>query len=880
MSAGRLGNKASSVYGLVIAVAVCMLLVTPALAAVPRKVSQEVPYGPYVDQIVFSEVSEETDALEKLNAGDLHLWLWGIETPEGLATADELPNVDYVNTYPGMYDLFVNPLPYVNITGVGPRFNPFGIREVREALNWLVDREYIAKEVLGGLGYPQYTVYTPYAIADYARTYPKMLELEVKYSHDFEKANETIAEALINAGCTFEDGKWYDPDGNLIELYFVIRTEDMRKDIGDYVASLLEDIGFTVHRDYGTLWKAIPKVYGGISDWHLYTEGWAFEAMTAYDDSIAYYMYCSPWTGAVFEYYTPSPRLVELTEKLLNAEYSNMTERLGWIEEVNELCLEDSTRVWLIVQVSPFPYNTGVTNISYDLVSGFWSIYTLRTTRFPDEIGGTLKVGIKAFPGDAFNPVGGFKWLYSVHVRHVVTDTYGVYIHPHTGIYIPIRETFSVETAGPDGNLSVPEDALLFDPAAEDWKKVGSGVVATSAVTLNFDFGKWHHGEDMTMADIFAAIAHAYLVAYEDSDIYDPWAVTPGQELFIASCKGIKVVNDTALTVYIDYWHIDPTYIAAAADVWTGTPWELYALMDAAVSANELAFSDSKAEALGVEWLDLARGPSLDILADHLADLKAANYIPDYMKDADLPACAKVTDDVATARWNALDSWYTDHGHFFVSNGPFYLESIDATAKTITVKAFRNYVYKADRWDDLVTPKIPEITAEIPSTIIAVPGLTVTIPITSTLKGAPYSDVDVKFILIDSEGNVALEKTPTWDEATHAFKVVLTEEELSLLPLGTYTAYVVAIPKEAAVPEVISKSITIVPLSVYVEDKISAMNATLSSQIAELESTVSDLEAQLAAARASARNAMYAGVGVGVIGIVIAAVAIALAKKS
>ena len=233
-----------------------------------------------------------------------------------------------------------------------------------------------------------------------------------------------------------------------------------------------------------------------------------------------------------------------------------------------------------------------------------------------------------------------------------------------------------------------------------------------------------------------------------------------------------------------------------------------------------------------------------------------------------------------SARWNALDGWYTDHGHFFVSNGPFYLESIDTVAKTITVKAFRDYVYKANRWDSLVTPKIPEITTEIPSPIVVVPGLTVTIPITSTLEGVPYSDVDIKFILMDSEGNVALEKTPTWDEATHAFKVVLTEEELGLLPLGTYTAYVVAIPKEAAVPKVISKSVIIVPVMVYVEARMSAMNATLSSQIAELESTVSDLEAQLAAARASARTAMYAGVGVGVIGIAIAAVAIALAKKS
>ena len=63
MSMERLGNKVSSVYGLVIAVAICLLLITPALAAVPHRVSQEIPYGPYVDQIVFSEVSEETDAL-------------------------------------------------------------------------------------------------------------------------------------------------------------------------------------------------------------------------------------------------------------------------------------------------------------------------------------------------------------------------------------------------------------------------------------------------------------------------------------------------------------------------------------------------------------------------------------------------------------------------------------------------------------------------------------------------------------------------------------------------------------------------------------------------------------------------------------------------
>jgi len=876
MSMERLGNKASGVYGLVIAVAICLLLITPALAAVPHKVSQEIPYGPYVDEIVFSEVSEETDALEKLNAGDLHLWLWGIETPEGLATADELPNVDYIKTYSGTYNLFINPLPYVNISGE-PRFNPFGIREVREALNWLVDREYIAEEIMGGLGYPDYTVYMPFLIGDYFRVLPKMIELEAEYSHDFDKAREVIFEALTDAGCTFKDGKWYDPDGNLIELYFVIRTEDKRKDIGDYIAGLLEELGFTVHRDYGTKEKAIPKVYGGITDWHLYTEGWAFEAMTAYEDTIAYFMYCSPWTGAVFEYYTPERRLVELAEKLLNAEYANMTERLSWIEEINELCLKDSTRVWLVDQVMPFPYNTGVTNISYDLVAGFWSLYTLRTTRFPDTIGGTLKVGIKGFPADAFNPVGGFKWIYSTHVRTVIMDSYGVYPHPHTGIYIPIRETFSVETAGPEGVLPVPEDALIFDPATKDWKTVGEGVNATSAVTLNFDFGKWHHGEDMTMADIFAAIAHVYLVAYNESDIYDPWAVTGGQELFISTCKGIKVLNNTALTVYIDYWHIDPTYIAALADVWTATPWELYALMDAAVSEHKLAFSDSMAESWGVEWLDLARGPSLDILKDYLADLKARNHFPTYMGDPDLPDVAKLDASKASARWAALDAWYTDHGHFFVSNGPFYLENIDPVAKTITVKAFRNYVYKADRWDGLAVP-IPKIGLEVPARVV--PGLPATINVTSTFKGEPYSLVDVRISIVNPEGETVIEKTATWDESVSKFVVTLSEEETGTLLPGIYKVYAIATPHGTAVLKVETKGLVVIPVMVYIESQIDALEASLEHDIAELQSTVSDLETQLAAARAAARNAMYAGVGVGVIGIAIAAVAIALAKKS
>ncbi|RLI13382.1 hypothetical protein DRO33_01390, partial [Candidatus Bathyarchaeota archaeon] len=761
--------------------------------------SEELPYGPYVDAIEYYLEPDEADMLEKLNTGERHLWIWAIMTPEGLRTADEMPNVDYFISYSGMDDLFVNPLPRVKIAGED-RFNPFGIREVREALNWLIDREYICKEVLGGLGYPQYTVFAPYAMVDYARAYPTMLQLETRYSYNPDKAKEVIFTKLKEAGCTFKDGKWYDPDGKLIEIHFFIRTEDERKDIGDYLASVIEEeLGFTVVRDYGPGAEAFAKVYGGIEDWHLYTEGWGFEAIDAYSDWAPYYMYCSPWTGAVFKYYQPDPELVDLATKLLNAEYRTMEERLEWVKKLADLCSRDSTRIWMVLSISPWPYcSAQVENIAYDLVAGFYSPFTLRTARFKSDyggpVGGTLKVGDFNMFVSAFNPVGGVKWVYEWVVWSAITD-FGLWPHPHTGIYFPVRASFKVITAGPTGYLPVPEDALTFNATALDWTTVGPNVTATSAVTLNFVFGKWHHGEDMTMADIFAAMAHAFRVACEADPIYDAASITPGMEAFISAFRGIKVLNDTAVTVYIDYWHPDKTFIAAMADVWTSTPWEIYALMDDAVTARELAWSDVQATDWGVECLDLFKGPSLPILKSHYDSLSTANYIPPYMQDPDLPDCAKITTEMATARWSALGTWYDTYGHFLVSNGPFKAVKADTVAKVIRIEAFREYPFKADHWDWLVKPKVPDLSVEMPESIVM--GEEATVSVTSTLEGAPYSKVDVTFMLADAAGRVVLQKVATWDPDAKKFIVTLTADETLSLTPGTYTAYVVAVPHEA-----------------------------------------------------------------------------------
>ena len=826
--------------------------------------------------------------LEKIDKGERHIWLWDIGTVEGIRRAEESPNIEYVKAYSGCFNLFLNPLPRIKIEipGVGmvERFNPFGIREVREALNLYLDREYVVKEIFAGYGVPHYTIWPPVR-PDYNRVYADMKLLENEYAYNPSEAWDRIYKALTDAGCTFKDGKWYDPDGNPIVIKFWIRkTPAQRNALGHYFATELEKLGFEVIRRECTGLEAWMFVYSAIDDWNIYTEGWAFTAISAYDDDLPYYMYCSPWTGNVFAYYSPSPVLVDLSTKLLMAEYTSMEERNEWVEELARLCLQDSTRIWCVWQITPFPYHKSLTNIAYDITGGFYSLYTLRTARFTEEaggpVGGTCKAGDYLLFVSAFNPVGGFKWLYDALIERVVYDP-GVYIHPHTGRYIPVRATFKVETAGPGGTpIEVPEDALLFNASTLDWYKVGANVTATSAVTFNFIFGKWHHGQDMTMADIFAALAHSYRLAYEDDPIYDPYSVGPGLETFIATCRGIKVLNDTAATVYIDYWHIDPTFIAAQASIWTGTPWELYALMDAAVAAHELAFSDGMAGEWNVEWLDLTKGPSLEILANHLEALKDENYIPPYMTDADLPDCAKITASDATNRWNALDSWYATYGHFLVSNGPFYIETVDTVTPMLRVKAFRDgYPFKADHWDWLVTPRIPDLSIEVPESVI--PGVEATITIHVTLAGEPYDKVDLSFSLIDPTGRVIMEKTPE-RTAAGTFEVTLTPEETGALTPGTYTVQVICLGHEAALAKVATATLLVVPELVYVEALISGLESRLKAMIDELRASLEETSRSVEETKSgvgTATTLVGAAVGVSVVSACLSGLASFLARK-
>jgi hypothetical protein len=97
---------------------------------------------------------------------------------------------------------------------------------------------------------------------DYARYADVAKELEAQFAYHPEKAVEIIAAEMEGLGAEMVDGKWHY-DGDPVELIFLLRTEDERLDIGDYVSNLLEEIGFTVNRQYKTSPELRTIVFAG-----------------------------------------------------------------------------------------------------------------------------------------------------------------------------------------------------------------------------------------------------------------------------------------------------------------------------------------------------------------------------------------------------------------------------------------------------------------------------------------------------------------------------------------------------------------------------------------------------------------------------------------
>jgi len=810
--------------------------------------------GPYLDQITFFKETNEEVAMQKVSDGIADAYAWRI--PLALIdTAKANPNLK-LTASPGNYMSFVfNPAP---IPGV---FNPFSIKQFRQAMQYLVAREKIVSQVLKGNGFAKYMFFAPID-PDYAYVMDLGEAYKAKYAYNIEKANVEVTAALTNAGCEKVGGKWKF-NGTDITIKFFIRVDDpVRKAIGDMFSADLTQIGITVEPIYGDLNKAYDVVYG--SDpieglWNIYTEGWGASSLSKYDEIGLPQMY-APWQGNMPGWGEPSfwafqdAAIDEVSFKYASGDFKSLDDRATLLRETLRLGMEDSVRIFIAQQLENYPSNSKYPAFAYDLATAIrtrWTWLTFQKTA--GTVGGTAVVAQKQMYQDAYNPIAGFTSVYSTIVRDLVQD-FGLWPDPHTGAYMAIRTPYVVQTAGPIGKLSVPSDAQKWDPATHHWVNMGPGKNATSKVTYTLKFSNWHDGQPMTMADVL----YGFYFMWEWSDkanatdkrfdsyyagLYAPSA---------AQTVAIKPIAADKIEVYLNYWFPDDTYIANFGGPWAVMPWELLLACEKAVTDGTLAFSRAGANAKAGTWLDLTKGPSLAEIKAQFDALKAANSIPDALQ-------GKIVAADATARWNALGAWYTAKGHFLDSNGPFYFDKADTSALQDTIKANRDptYPFMAGAWDSLISVDVPSFGVIQMADNVPI-GSDAKINVTLLLGGQPSSAATLQYLLLDADANVYAKGTATAAATVGLFQFTLPYNLTGRLLPGTYSLRLGAFATTYAIPSFATKTFTTLPAYVILSGQIAQLTSNIqsvSTDVSSLRSTINSLQSQLS----SLQLALYIG---------------------
>ncbi|MCD6538515.1 ABC transporter substrate-binding protein [Candidatus Bathyarchaeota archaeon] len=866
--------------------------------------AEEVPKGPWVDEVIFSSVTDDAQAINMLEAGDAHLYYYGLTDPELFKKVKASPNLWYALSYGSYNELTFNPVgPEFPATG---KLNPFSDAKIREAMNYLVDREYIANEICGGLAVPRYVAITP-SFPDYARLIDVCKKIELQYSYNFDKAKAIVTEEMKKLGAKLVNGKW-QYKGEPVTIIILIRVEDERKEIGNYFANQLERLGFTVKREYKTSKEAAPLwLFGDPSEgkWHVYTGGWVTTAISR-DESDNFDFFYTPrgLPLPLWQAYKPSKEFDEVSKKLATKDYATWEERNRLMARALELSMKDSVRIWLTNMVTAWVARKEVTQ-ACDLAGGFYGArlwpYTLR---FKDGVGGTVKIVTQAsIPIEPWNPLGGSDWVYDTMIYRATFDPV-LMPDPYTGLFwplkvakaevyvkegIPVTKTLDWLTLHFTGEIKVPTDAWYgWDAKKQEIITAPKGTTAKAKVIVYFRDDlfdtKWHDGSKVSLADFIYNYIITFDRASNVSAVYDE-AYVPSFEAFRKYFKGFRIISENPLICefYTDNVYPDAEWIVSDVAGWFypaasygPAPWHLITIGMLAEEKGKAAFTADKAKTLGVDRLNYITGGTLKVLEEMLNYAIENKYIP-YKK-----VLGKyITEDEALARYKALKSWYESKGHFWIGDGPFYLESVDPTAHIIVIKANRNYPDKADKWAIFGKPKIPEIKVEGPATVIS--GLGSRFIVKVTYQGEPYkiSDVEsVKYLVIDATGKV---KTVRMAEpiGDGLWAVNLEAADTSALAAGSAKLLVAVSSKLVSIPGVKETSFTTLSLEDYIGGKLSGIRAQLETKASSLEKSINSLQSQISSLQASiSRMNMLAmaSLGVAIIAIVIALVAI-LKKK-
>ncbi len=272
------------------------------LAAGTVVFAQAAKKGPIVDKIYFDVRMQEDIAMKDTAEGKADVFMWGVQGNVFKALPEDVKaKLEVYNIPSGTWSLMLNPIPnvapyQVEVDGK-TYFNALAIREVRFALNFLVNRKYIVDEITGGAGGPMFTMATPGQPGTYrynllgSKFGFTASGNEKKGIADITNALARAAELDANKGRLVKTGGWWTFDGEPITIKFMIRVDDPNRRLkeGRYIADQIEKAGIKVERLEWDRKKCTSLCYNDNPakfDWQMYTEGWGAGETRQYWDNI------------------------------------------------------------------------------------------------------------------------------------------------------------------------------------------------------------------------------------------------------------------------------------------------------------------------------------------------------------------------------------------------------------------------------------------------------------------------------------------------------------------------------------------------------------------------------------------------------------------
>lgn len=782
--------------------------------------------GALVDEVVFTQETDVGKVAGLIERGTHQVFAQGVTNTTTFHRLQDSSKGDYETAYGSNTELTLNPAEFES--GI----NPFSNRRIREAMNWLVNRRHVAEEIYGGMAVPRFLPMNT-AFPDYARLAETARSLELKYGHNPEKARRIVREEMEKLGATRRDGDWYY-EGEPVTLRILIRTEDARNQVGDYFANLMVDLGFEVRRQYRTaeeasrIWIATDPAAG---EWHVYTGSWVSTAINRdVSSNLSYYYTNRGRPDPLWQAYDPSEELNSIAKRLERRDYSSLEERRELMARGMELAMKESYRIWLVDQLSVIPRAANV-SLAADLAGGIagsrlWP-YTLR---YEDKVGGSMTFAAPSILTEPWNPVAGSNWLFDTMITRALSDP-PLIPDPYTGLYRPQRIESAKVTVHEDTTverthdwvsletseqIQVPPEAWIgWDAKRSDFKTVADaypeGTTARSRTRITYEKGfldrQWHDGTEMSLADLVLPWILAFARADENSPFFDP-AHVPRFRVFQEYFKGWRILERDPLVieVYSDQVMPDAENIVAQQAL-SPQAWHTLALGMMAEEDGTLAFSSHKADANRIDWLSLVSGPSLDVLERNLQRARKQDYLPYRSVLGDMIE----SEDAVDSRYAALADWYEQYNHFWVGDGPFYLDSVHPVEKTVVLRRYKGFPDPATKWLDFSEPEIPELALDGPMMVRH--GESARFSLDITFGGEPYPREAIKsveFLLFGGDGAMKKKGKATY-VGEGRWQVELSKDTIEALGNGSNSLELAVTSSRVALPAFASHAFATVP---------------------------------------------------------------------